>query len=92
MRLALHPKAVALGNLAAHLIRLRFTGVSDDAIVVGTGDGPLVGVEVAREEVIPGLVPMVLLTTDRSGKKNLRKRKTFDQRSVSMRDLECHGR
>ena len=59
--LALHPKAVALGDVAAYLIRLRFTGVSDDAIVVRTGNGPLVFVEMAREEVIPGLVPMVLL-------------------------------
>jgi len=61
IRLALHPKAVVLETIAAYLIRLRFTSIGDDVIVVRTGDGPLVFVEVAREEVIPGVVPMVLL-------------------------------
>ena len=42
-----------------YVVALRLTRVGDDRVVVGRGDGPHAVAESAREEVVPGLEPVM---------------------------------
>lgn len=62
VRLAFDPELVAGLDVARDLVGEGFTGVGDDIVVVGGGDGAdaVLEAESAREEVVPGFVAVIL--------------------------------
>ncbi len=57
--LALEPELVPQLAAVRDVVALRLAGVGDDRVVRGRGDGPHAVPEGAREEVVPGRVPVV---------------------------------
>jgi hypothetical protein len=60
VRLSLDPEAIALCDVSSNLVRLRLARIRNDVIIIWASNGSLVFVEVADEEVVPGLVAVVL--------------------------------
>jgi predicted peroxiredoxin len=57
--LALEPELVPQTAAVRYVVALRLTCVGDDRVVVGRGDGAHTVSESAREEVVPGRVPVI---------------------------------
>ena len=57
--LALEPELVPQLAVMRYVVALRLARVDDDLVVVGRGDGPDAVSESAREEVVPGLEPVI---------------------------------